>query len=48
MSTTTLELQHELVDDIPLLLGLMQQIHWPELLEQQLGSHHLPTGLSNG
>jgi transposase len=41
-------LQHERVDDIPLLIGLMQQLHLPELLEDHLGSHHLHQGLSNG
>lgn len=41
-------LQHERVDDIPLLIGLMQQQHLPELLERHLGSHHLHEGLSNG
>ena len=47
MTLNTL-LQHERVDDIPLLIGLMQQLHLPELLEQHLGSHHLHQGLSNG
>jgi len=41
-------LQHERVDDIPLLIGLIQQLHLPELLEAHLGSHHLHQGLSNG
>ena len=41
-------LQHERVDDIPLLIGLMQQLHLPELMERHLGSHHLHEGLSNG
>jgi transposase len=43
-----LNLQHERVDDIPLLLGLMQKLHLPEVLERGLGSHHLHQGLSNG
>jgi transposase len=46
--THNIELQHERVDDIPLLIGLMQQLHLPELLERHLGSHHLHEGLSNG
>lgn len=41
-------LQHERVDDIPLLLGLMQKMHLDEVLERGLGSHHLHEGISNG
>jgi transposase len=48
MIPNTLTLQHERVDDIPLLLGLMQQLHLPETLEHSLGSHHLHQGISNG
>src|SRR5438552_10664243 len=48
MIPSTLTLQHERVDDIPLLLGLMQQLHLPETLERSLGSHHLHQGISNG
>jgi transposase len=48
MTPNTLTLQHERVDDIPLLLGLMQQLHLPETLDRALGSHHLHQGLSNG
>lgn len=48
MIPTGLTLQHERVDDIPLLLGLMQQLHLPEVLERGLGSHHLHKGISNG
>ena len=47
-TTSTLSLTHERVDDIPLLLGLMQQLNFPILLERHLGSHHLHRGLSNG
>ena len=43
----TLSLTHERVDDIPLLLGFMQQLNFPDLLERHLGSHHLHRGLSN-
>ena len=46
--THEIPLQHERVDDIPLLIGLMQQLHLPELMERHLGSHHLHEGLSNG
>jgi len=48
MIPDTLILQHERVDDIPLLLGLMQQLQLPETLERSLGSHHLHEGISNG
>src|SRR5947209_10234732 len=48
MIPNTLTLQHERVDDIPLLLGLMQQLQLPETLERALGSHHLHQGISNG
>ena len=48
MKTDTLSLTHERVDDIPLLLGFMQQLHFPVVLERHLGSHHLHRGLSNG
>jgi transposase len=43
-----LTLQHERVDDIPLLLALMQKMHLSEVLERGLGSHHLHQGISNG
>lgn len=43
-----LSLTHERVDDIPLLLGFMQHLNFPDLLERHLGSHHLHRGLSNG
>ncbi len=48
MKTITLLLHHERVDDIPLLLGFLRQLNFPELLERHLGSHHLHRGLSNG
>lgn len=48
MKTEPLSLTHERVDDIPLLLGFLQQLHFPVLLERHLGSHHLHQGLSNG
>src|SRR5271154_6837062 len=48
MNSDTLSLKHERVDDIPLLLGFMQELNFPELLEQHLGSHHLHRGMSNG
>jgi transposase len=48
MIPNDLTLQHERVDDIPLLIGLMQKLHLPEVLERGLGSHHLHQGISNG
>jgi transposase len=48
MIPTNITLQHERVDDIPLLLGLMQKMQLPEVLERGLGSHHLHQGISNG
>jgi transposase len=48
MTTTIVQLQHERVDDIPLLIGLMQQMQLPTILEKHLGSHHLHQGVSNG
>jgi hypothetical protein len=47
-ATGTLSLTHERVDDIPLLLGFMQELNLPVLLERHLGSHHLHRGLPNG
>ena len=48
MITQPLTLQHERVDDIPLLLAIMQGLNLPELMERHLGSHHLHRGISNG
>ncbi len=44
----TIELSHERVDDIPLLLGLAQQLHLPEILDHHLGNHGHHQGVSNG
>src|SRR3954470_9455066 len=48
MKVESLLLRHERVDDIPLLLGFLQKLGLPDLLERRLGSHHLHQGLSNG
>jgi transposase len=48
MATTTVQLQHERIDDIPLLIGFMEQMQLPKILEKHLGSHHLHQGVSNG
>src|SRR4051812_2452320 len=44
----TLALDHERVDDIPLILGLASRMKLPEVLDQRLGRHHLHQGLSPG
>ena len=43
-----LDLDHERVDDIPLILGLASRMKLPEVLDQRLGRHHLHQGLSPG
>jgi transposase len=43
-----LTLTHERVDDIPLLIGLAQKLHLPEVLDCHLGNHGNHQGLSNG
>jgi transposase len=43
-----LSLTHERVDDLPLLIGLMQRLRLPELLDRHLGNHGPHQGLSNG
>jgi transposase len=48
METESLLLRHERIDDIPLLLGFLQKLGLPELLERHLGSHPLHKGLANG
>lgn len=48
MKPSFLPSQHERVDDIPLLIGVVQQLRLPELLETFLGTHHLHQGLPNG
>ena len=44
----TPDLDHERVDDIPLILGLASRLNLPEILDQCLGRHHLHQGLSPG
>ncbi len=43
-----LNLTHERVDDIPLLIGLAQRLRLPEILDRHLGNHGHHQGLSNG
>src|SRR5262245_64808035 len=44
----TLEWTHERVDDVPLLLSFLIQLHFPETLDRHLPPHPLHQGLSNG
>src|ERR1700678_4522517 len=44
----SIELKHERVDDLPLLLGLLEQLQLTRILDQHLGRHHLHKGLSYG
>src|SRR5512135_760922 len=43
-----MNLLHERVDDVPLLIGLMKRLGWPEVLDRHLGNHGHHQGLSNG
>src|SRR4051812_10647025 len=44
----TLELTHERVDDVPLLLGFLIKLKLPEILDRHLPPHPLHQGLSHG
>jgi transposase len=44
----TLELTHERIDDVPLLLGFLIKLQLPEILDRHLPPHPLHCGLSNG
>jgi transposase len=44
----TLELTHERVDDVPLLLGFLMTLKLPEILDRHYPAHPLHQGLSNG
>jgi transposase len=45
---TTLQLTHERVDDVPLLLGFLIKLRFPPLLDQFLAPHPHHQGLSQG
>jgi transposase len=45
---TTLTLRHERVDDIPVIIGLANQLQLPDILDAHLGTHALQRGLNNG
>lgn len=47
-TTAQIQLQHERVDDLPLLIGFLLKMRLPQLLDRFLGNHHLHEGLSNG
>src|SRR5512144_2330974 len=44
----TLELTHQRVDDVPLLLGFLSNLRLPAILDRHLPPHPLHQGLSNG
>jgi transposase len=44
----TLELTHERVDDVPLLLGFLIKLKLPEILDRHYPAHPLHQGLSHG
>jgi transposase len=44
----TLELTHERVDDVPLLIGFLIKLKLPEILDRHYPAHPLHQGLSNG
>jgi transposase len=41
-------LQHERIDDIPLLFGMMRRMNIAKILDEHMPRHHLQQGLSNG
>ena len=45
---TTVQLTHERVDDVPLLLGFLIKLRFPQLLDQSLPPHPHHQGLSQG
>jgi transposase len=48
MTTTVLNLEHERVDDIPLIIGLCNRLGLPNILNRHLGTHGHQQGLNNG
>ena len=46
--TEILNLRHERIDDVPLLLGVGQQLGLADILNRHLGTHGLQQGLHNG
>jgi transposase len=48
MDTQPVIVKQERIDDVPLLLGMMRQMKIAEIMDKNLGEHHLHQGLSNG
>lgn len=46
--TETLEILHERIDDVPLIIRVAQRLKMDEILNQHLGTHGLQAGLNNG
>ncbi len=44
----SLSVYQERIDDVPLIIGLAQQLQMVEILDKQLGTHGLQQGLNNG
>lgn len=43
-----LSIQHERIDDVPLIIGVAKQLRLSEILNAHLGTHGLQQGLNNG
>jgi transposase len=41
-------IQHERIDDVPLIIGVCNKLGWAEILGCRLGTHGLQQGLNNG
>lgn len=48
MTSPNLSITHHRVDDLPLILGLLQQMHVPQIVDQTIGNHAAHQGLSSG
>jgi transposase len=48
MTTTTLDIQHQRIDDIPLLIGLLVDMGVPQQIDRQIQVHGLWQGISVG
>lgn len=48
MKNENLNLFHERIDDIPLVLGIMQSLGVPEIIDKEIGNHGNHEGWSNG
>ena len=43
-----LSIQHERIDDVPLIIGVANKLRMVEILNAHLGTHGLQQGLNNG